>query len=97
MLLPGSFDCKWAELLGLVVLKFVFEYLVDTASARPLAQLLGEFGEFSWAARGNYFNVASLGILHPSAQANLGGFAMDEPAEADALDAAFDEKVFDHD
>ena len=39
-------------------------------------------------AGGDDFDLAVIGVADPAAQAKLGGFAMDEPAKADALHAA---------
>ena len=74
----------------------MFDDGVDAAAAGAFVELGAEFGEVFRVAGGDDFDVAGVGVADPAAEAELGGFAVDEPAEADALDAAADEEVKDH-
>lgn len=66
---------------------------VDAGAAGAFLEGLAEFGKvFRWAG-GDYFYVAVVGVFDPAAQVELGGFAVDEPTEAYALDTAADEEV----
>ena len=62
------------------------------AAARALRECGAEFGELIRVAGSDDFHMTVVGVLDPSAQADLGGLAMDEPTEAYPLDAAFDEE-----
>src|SRR6185312_4037976 len=95
-LLPGSFNLKGAERCGFALGEFVFDDGVDAAAARAFVQLRAKVGEVFAGAGRDDFNVARVGVTYPAIEAELGCFAMDEPAEADALDAAADEEVEDH-
>src|SRR5665213_1347187 len=95
-LLPGSFDLESAEGFGFAFGEFVFNDSVDAAAARALVQLRAEVGEVFARAGCEDFDVAGVDVADPAVKAELGGFAVDEPAEADALDSAADEEVEDH-
>jgi hypothetical protein len=94
--LPGSFNLKRSERLSFALGQFVFDYGIDAASARALAQLDAEIFKRLRIACGYDFNLAGIGIAHPAAQAQLSGFAVNKPAKADALHTPADEKVDDH-
>ena len=70
--------------------------LVDAAAAGAFVELGAEVGERCGVSGDEDFDLAGVGVADPAAQAELGGFAVDEPAEADALDAAADEEVENH-
>jgi hypothetical protein len=70
--------------------------LVDAAAARAFFKLGAEFVEIFGRAGGDDFDCAVVGVADPAAKAELGGLAMDEPAKADALNAAADEEVKNH-
>jgi hypothetical protein len=53
-------------------------------------QRSAQFGEVFRFTGCDYFHVAVFGVADPAAQGQLAGLAMDEPAEAYALDAASD-------
>ena len=74
----------------------MFEDGIDAASARALMQRRFQFGELLGVARGDDLDVSFFGVPDPSAQTDLGGFAMDEPPEANSLHAAFDEEMLNH-
>lgn len=67
---------------------------------RPSAWIAPEAGaqllEIGLPAGGHYFHVAVFRIAHPSAQLELAGFAMDEPAEAHTLHTTLYQKMKDH-
>lgn len=69
---------------------------VDAAAARTLVEFGAEFGEGFGIAGSEEFDFAAIGVADPSAQAECGGLAMDEPAEADALNTPANEKVENH-
>jgi len=74
----------------------LLEYGVNTASSGASVQRLFKFSQiFGLAGRDN-LDMPIIGIAHPAMQAEGGGFAMDEPAKADSLNAACDEIVADH-
>jgi len=74
----------------------VLYYAVDAASTRTAAQAGAEFVEVSLFAVDYHFNIAVFGVAHPAAQVELAGFAVNVPAEAYTLYAAFDEEVENH-
>jgi hypothetical protein len=69
-----------------MLVEVVLDELVDTAAARASAEASAEFGEIFDGAGGEHFNLAVFGVAHPAAEIEFAGFAMNEPAEADALD-----------
>jgi len=94
--LPGALDFEVAEIGGFGFVELVLDDLVDAAAAGTFLKLGAEFSEvFGWAG-GEDFDVSSVSVADPAAEAELGGFAVDEPAKADALNAAADEEVKNH-
>jgi hypothetical protein len=89
-------DFEVFEAGGFGFFELVLDDLVDTAAAGAFFELGAEFVEVFGRAGGDEFDVAGVGVADPAAQAELGGFAMDEPAKADALNAAADEEVKNH-
>ena len=75
----------------------MFQYGIDAASARAFVQRNLQLREQFSLARGDYFDMSLVGVLHPAAQTKFSGFAVDEPAKTDSLNAAFDEVMTDHD
>lgn len=55
----------------------------------------GEHADQAGGTGGDDFDVAVWRVAHPAAQAERGGFAVDEPAEAYALNTALNEEVLD--
>jgi len=94
--LPGALDFEVAEVSGFGFVEFVLDDLVDAAAAGTFLELGAEIGEVFGGAGGEDFDVAGVGVADPAAKAELGGFAVDEPAKADALNAAADEEVKNH-
>ena len=74
----------------------MFDDLIDAAAAWTTVKGAAEIGEILFGASGNDFHGTVVGVADPAAEGKLAGFAVDEPAEADALDAAKDEVVTDH-
>ena len=94
--LPGALDFEIFEAGGFGFVELVFGDFVDPAAAGAFFELGTEFLEvFGWAG-GEDFDGAVVGVADPAAEAELGGFAVDEPAKADALNAAADEEVKNH-
>ncbi len=79
-----------AEAIRLRFNQLVFEHGVDAAAPGTFGERLAEFGKLLGLARGDNFNMAVFGISDPTMESESGGLAMDEPAESNALDAAFD-------
>ena len=75
----------------------MLEDAVDAASARALVEGGAEFVELFGVAGGDHFDVSVVGVADASAQAEFGGLAVHEPAEAYALNAALHEEVTDLD
>jgi hypothetical protein len=74
----------------------MFKYGIDTAAAGAFVQSILQFGQRLRLAGDDDLDVPIGRVAHPAAKVKLGGLAMDKPAEADSLDATFDEKVEDH-
>ena len=68
---------------------------VDAAAAGAFLKRDAQLDETLLLPGCDQFDVAFEGVLHPAAQTDLCGFAMDVPAEANTLNAAFDEKMVD--
>ncbi len=95
-MLPRALDFEVFEIGGFGFVDLVLDELVNAAAAGAFFERGAEFVEvFRWAD-GEDLDVAGVGVAHPAAKAELGGFAVDEPTKADALDAAADEEVKDH-
>jgi len=69
---------------------------VYAAAAGAFAKLGAEIGEVVRVAGGYDFYLAGVGVADPAVQVELGGFAVDEPAEADALHASANKEVENH-
>jgi hypothetical protein len=94
--LPGALDFEVFEVGGFGFVEFVFDDVVDTAAAGAFLELGAEVGEVFGEAGGDDLDGTVVGVADPAAEAQFRGFAVDEPAEADALYAATDEEVEDH-
>ncbi len=79
-----------AEALGFRFRQLLLQDGVDAASSRALAEGRLQLGKVSRIAGGDDLDMAVFGVAHPAAEIDRGGFAMHEPAESNALDAAFD-------
>src|SRR5438105_12515589 len=75
----------------------MFNDFIDAAAAGASAEGDHEVLKLVGLAGGEDFDRSVVGVADPAVEAELGGFAMHEPAESDALDAAFDEEVLHHD
>jgi hypothetical protein len=94
--LPGAFYAEGVEAAGFGLVHVVLDYVVDAGAAGAFAEAGAKLVEVAGAACGDDFDVAVLGVADPAAEVELGGLALDEPAEADALDAAADQEVENH-
>ncbi len=74
----------------------MFNHSINAAAARSLMQLRSQLIQPLRITRSNNLNITRIGILDPTTQPKLGGFAVDEPAEAHALYTAANEEVEDH-
>ncbi len=68
-----------------------------TLSTRAALERGAELGEAFGIARDDYFDIAIFGVADPAFELEFAGLAVDEPAEAYALNAASNEEVKDHD
>jgi hypothetical protein len=93
---PRAVNAEGAEGFGFPLIEKMLDDVIDTASAGAAAQAGAEFGEVAVIAGGDNFHVAIFGIADPAAQVEFAGFAMHEPAEADALNSALNEEVKNH-
>ena len=74
----------------------MFEEAVDSGASGALAEAGAEVGEVFGGARGDDFNVAVFGVADPAGESEFAGLAVNEPAEADTLDATLNEKMKNH-
>jgi hypothetical protein len=74
----------------------MFNNVVDAAAARSAVKARAKFGQVLRLARRNYFNIAVFSVAHPTAQVELAGFALHEPAKANPLHAASDQEMKNH-
>jgi hypothetical protein len=91
--LPGSFNTKRFEIFGFLIGQIVFDDGIDATAPRTFAEGEGEIGEGVRIARGEDFDMAVFGVADPALERKSGGFAMDEPAKSDPLNAPFDEEM----
>jgi hypothetical protein len=94
--LPGAFDPECAQGCAFALGKGVLDDTVDAAAAWAFAERCAQLVQIFGFAGGYDFDVAVFGIANPAFEFELAGFAVNEPAEADALDASADEEVKDH-
>jgi len=85
--LPCSFDSEGIEVGGFAVVEVMLDEAVDATAARTAAQAGAEFGEVFGRAVGNDFHFAFFRVADPATQVEFAGLAVNEPAEAYALDA----------
>ena len=62
---------------------------VNAASARPFTQRLLQLRKLLRFPHRNRFNVAAVGVAHPSAKPDFGCLALHKPSKSDTLNAAF--------
>ena len=74
----------------------MFNDLIDSAAAGTTVKGTAEIGEILFRTGGNHFHGAILGVANPAPEGKLACFPMDEPAEADALNAAKNKEMTDH-
>jgi len=93
---PGAVDLERRKAFGFAVGEVMLDDAVDAGAAGSAAKAGAKFGQIAGCARGDNFDVALFGIAHPTAQIELAGLALNEPAEPDALNATLNEEVEDH-
>jgi hypothetical protein len=74
----------------------VFDEVVYSTAAGATTEALAKVVEIFCGASGDNFDVTIFGVADPATQVEFAGFAVNEPAEAYALYATFDEEVEDH-
>jgi hypothetical protein len=88
--LPGSFDFEGAEAFAFALGKRMLDDFVDATATWATVERVAQVGEGFKIAGGYDFDVAVFGVADPAFELELAGLAMDEPAEAYALDSASD-------
>jgi hypothetical protein len=94
--LPGAFDAEGGEVGGFGLIEVVLDDVVDAGAARATAEVGAQFVQVLRVTGGDYFDIAVFSVADPAAQFQLTSLALDEPAEAYALNAATDKEVKDH-
>src|SRR5262249_10608574 len=79
--LPGALDLERAERFGLAFIKDMFDDAIDTAATRSKLEAGTQLIEIGRISGRDDFNIAVLGIAHPTAQLQFAGLAMNEPAK----------------
>ena len=91
--LPGTFNGEGAEVGGLGFDQFVFDDGIDPAAAGAFMQLRAEVGEGFGGARGDDLDFAAVVVADAAVETEFGGLAVDEPAEAYALNPATNKEM----
>jgi hypothetical protein len=86
--LPGTLDFEGVEVCAFAFGEGVLDDFVDAATAGAALKRGAELGEAFYIAGGYDFDIAVFGVTHPTLELEFAGLAMDEPAEAYALDSA---------
>ncbi len=94
--LPCPVNAEGGQLGGFGFVEVVLDEAIDTTAAGPAAQAGTQLGQILLLAGGYDLDIAVFGVADPAAEAQLTGFAVDEPAETDTLYTALDEKVENH-
>jgi len=79
-----------------VLIEVVFDKTVDAAAARATAKAGTQFVNVAGRTGGDHFDVTVLRVADPTAQIELRGFALHEPAKTDALYTTLDEEMENH-
>ena len=74
----------------------MLDQVIYAGAARSASQAGAQLSQVGNIAGGHHFHIAVLRVAHPASQVEFAGLAVDEPAKAHTLYAAFDEKVKDH-
>jgi hypothetical protein len=85
---PCSFDFEDAQAFGLGFDEGVFDDFVDAAATGAALERGAQFSEGFGVSGGDDFDFAVFGVADPAFELEFAGFAMDEPAEAYALDSS---------
>lgn len=86
--LPGAFDLEGFERACFAFRKRMLNDTIDTAAAGAFVERCAELVEVFRLSGNHHFDLAVFGIADPAFEVELAGFAVYEPAEADALDAS---------
>jgi len=87
---------KCSKLRAFALEQFVFQYSIDAASARSLAQRSLQLSQQIGFASGHNLNVSLIGVPHPAAQTKLSRLPLHKPAKANSLNSALDEEMQHH-
>lgn len=74
----------------------MFDDAVDTAAAWAFLERSAELVEIIGFAGGYDFDFAVFGVAYPASECEFAGLAVNEPAEAYALNASTDEEMKNH-
>ncbi len=91
--LPRRFDPERLEFAGFTLSQGVFYHAIDTAAARAAANARAQLVEIGDFSSGQNFNMALLGVAHPTVQAQLARLALHKPAKANSLYTSLDKKM----
>ncbi len=94
--LPGTFDAEGGEVFGFAIVEEMLDDAIDAASAGAAMEAVSQLDEIRFVAGCDDFYIAILSVAHPAAQLELAGFALHEPAEANALYPSLNQKVKNH-
>ncbi len=94
--LPGAFDAEGFEAVGFLFVEVVFEDEVNAAAARTAMEAQAQFGEIFGSARGDDLDIPFFSVANPAGEAQFTRLAVNEPAEADTLNATLNEKMKNH-
>jgi hypothetical protein len=95
-LLPGAFDTERGEVGGFGLVEVVLDHMIHTRAARAAAEAAAQFVQVLGVTGRNHLQIAIFSVADPALQFQFARFALDEPAEADPLNAATDKKVKNH-
>lgn len=94
--LPGALDLKGDERFGLAFIEDMFDNAIDTAAARAEFETGAQLIEIGRVSGRDDFYIALLSVAHPTAQLELAGLPMNEPAKANPLHAPLNLEMNDH-
>jgi hypothetical protein len=95
-LLPGSFNLKRSELRAFALGQLILEHSVHSAASRTLVQCNLQLCQRCFIAGSHNFNITLVRVPHPATKAKFSRLTLHKPAEANALNSAFDEEMKHH-
>jgi hypothetical protein len=95
-LLPGSFNLKRSELHAFALGQLILEHSIHSAASRTLVQRSPQLCQQRFIAGSHNLNVTLNRVPHPATQAEFSRLTLHKPAEANALNSAFDEEMKHH-